>query len=45
MVFAGVTGYFALNFVKYLAVKAAFGKVSYYCWGLGTLTLVLSIIL
>lgn len=45
MVFAGVSGYFALQFVKILVNKVSFGKISYYCWGLGALTILLSIIL
>lgn len=43
MVFAGVTGYFALRFLKVIINKALFGKMSYYCWGVGVLTLILSI--
>lgn len=45
MITASVTGYFAIKLVKYLVSKTKFGKFSYYCWGVGVLTLFLSIIL
>ena len=44
-VVAGVTGYFALNVFRYLIAKNKFGVLAYYCFGVGALTLILSIIL
>jgi len=43
MVFAGVTGYFALRLLKLLIDRSRFGKIAYYCWAIGALTLILSI--
>lgn len=45
MVAAAVCGYFAIRLVKYLVSKTKFGKFSYYCWAVGCLTIILSIIL
>ncbi|MEG1490637.1 MAG: undecaprenyl-diphosphate phosphatase [Oscillospiraceae bacterium] len=44
MVIAGVSGYFAIRLVKFISQKGKFGKFSYYCFGVGILTIVLSII-
>jgi len=45
MLVAGVTGYFAIGLVKMLAQKGKFGKICYYCFTMGILTIVLKIIL
>ena len=45
MAVAGVTGYFSLRFLKKLADKGRFGGFAYYCWGVGALTVFLSVIL
>ncbi len=44
MVIAGVVGYFALVLVKkLLSGPGGFAKFAYYCWGVGVLSLILSI--
>lgn len=43
MLVAGVSGYFALTLVKKLLVSKHFSKFAYYCWGVGILSLILSI--
>ena len=45
MVVAALSGYFAIKIVKYLTNKGGLGKFSYYCWGVGVLALILSIVL
>ena len=40
-----VTGYFAIQIMRRLMSKGGFGKFAYYCWGIGALTLLLSIVL
>lgn len=45
MVIAAVSGYFAIKIVRFLADKAKLGKFSYYCWAVGILTIILSIVL
>lgn len=44
VVIAAVSGYFAIRLVNTMANKGKFGKFAYYCWGVGILTLILSII-
>lgn len=44
MVVAGVTGYFAIRLVHYLAQEGKFGKFCYYCFTVGVITIVLSFI-
>ncbi|MGM9537617.1 MAG: undecaprenyl-diphosphate phosphatase [Candidatus Onthomonas sp.] len=39
---AAMSGYFAIGLVKKLTEEGKFGKFAYYCWGVGTLALVLS---
>jgi len=41
---AGVTGFFAIKLVKLLVAKGSFGKFAYYCWGIGTIAIIWSII-
>lgn len=43
-VVAGVTGYFAIHLVKMLVKAGRFGKFAYYCWGLGIVTIIVSIV-
>ena len=38
----GVVGYFAIRLVNLLASKGKFGAFAYYCWAVGTLSLVAS---
>ncbi|MEF9971987.1 MAG: undecaprenyl-diphosphate phosphatase, partial [Oscillospiraceae bacterium] len=45
MLVAMVSGYFAISLVKMLSQKGKFGKFCYYCFGVGILTIVLSIII
>ena len=41
-VIATVTGFFAIQFIRRLMAKGDFGKVAYYCWGAGLLTVIMS---
>lgn len=41
---AAIFGYLALRLLKYISQKGSFGGFSYYCWGAGLLTLILSLI-
>ncbi len=41
---AMVTGYFALNLLRYIAKKGKFGWFAYYCWFAGAVTLLLTVI-
>jgi undecaprenyl-diphosphatase len=43
MVFAAVTGFFAIKLVKKLVDSNRFGKFAYYCWAIGAIALVASI--
>lgn len=46
MIVAGVVGYFALVLIKKLILSGdVFAKFAYYCWGVGVLTLILSMFL
>ena len=45
MIVAAVSGYFAIKLVKLLMDKGKFGRFSYYCWAVGLLTIVLTIVL
>ena len=45
MVVSSVVGYFAIRLVNLLTDKGKFGNFAYYCWGVGALTLILSILL
>lgn len=45
MLVAMVSGYFAVSLVRMICRKGHFGKFSYYCWAVGALTLILSIVL
>lgn len=41
---ATVSGYFAIRLVKLLADKGKFGKFAYYCWIVGAISLIYSIV-
>jgi len=41
---AGVVGYFAIHLVKILVKKGSFGKFAYYCWGVGIIAIITSIV-
>lgn len=45
MVVSAVVGYFAIRLVNLLTDKGKFGSFAYYCWGVGALALLLSILL
>ena len=42
---ATVTGFFAIQLMRRIMTKGDFGKFAYYCWGVGLLTIVLSLII
>lgn len=44
-VIAAVVGYFAIRLVNLLTDQGKFGNFAYYCWGVGILALVLSVLL
>ena len=43
MIVAGVSGYFAIRLLRYITQKSKFGVFAYYCWGVGLVTLILSL--
>lgn len=45
MLIAGVVGYFSIKLLKMLTEKGKFGKFCYYCFGIGILTIVLTVVL
>ena len=45
MLVAMVVGYFSLRLLRYIANKGKFGWFAYYCWGVGVLAILLSILL
>jgi len=44
-VVAAVVGFFAIQLIRRLMAKGGFGKFAYYCWGVGGLTIILSLII
>ena len=44
VVVAGVTGFFAIHLVKLLVESGKFGKFAYYCWAIGIIAIVTSIV-
>lgn len=40
---AAVSGYLSIRLLRYIADKGRFGAFAYYCWGVGVLTLVLTV--
>lgn len=44
MAVAAVSGYFAIRLVDLLAHRGKFGAFAYYCWGVGALTLLLTLL-
>ncbi len=44
VVVASVSGYFAINLVKYISKKDKFGGFAYYCWAVGLITIILTVI-
>ena len=45
MLVAGVTGYASIRLLQRIVAKGRFGGFAYYCWGVGVLSIVLSLIL
>lgn len=44
MVVAGVTGYFSIKLLQKLVAKGKFGGFAYYCWAVGVISIVVSLI-
>ena len=44
-VIAAIVGFFAIQIIRSLMNKGRFNTFAYYCWGIGTLTLILSVVL
>ena len=44
MVIAAVSGYFAIKLVNLLTDKGKFGKFSYYCWAVGVITIIATLV-
>ena len=44
VVVAAISGFFAINLVRYISKKDKFGGFAYYCWAVGLITIVLTII-
>ncbi len=42
---AAISGYFAIKLVRYIAKRERFGAFAYYCWAVGILAIVLTIII
>ena len=42
---AAVVGYFSINVLRRVIVKSGATKFAYYCWGMGVLTMILSLII
>lgn len=45
MVVAGVTGYLSIKLLQKIVSRGRFGGFAYYCWGVGALSILLSLIL
>ena len=45
MIFAGLTGFLAINLLKSILKRGKFGRLAYYCWGVGIVTMLLSFII
>jgi len=43
-VIAAGVGYFAIQFLRRLMAKNTFGNIAYYCWGIGLITIIWSLI-
>ncbi len=41
---AMISGYLAIRLLKYISRKSSFGGFAYYCWGIGLVTLILSLV-
>jgi len=45
MIVAAVVGFLAIQLIRRLMAKGMFGKFAYYCWGVGVMTIILSLVL
>jgi len=45
VVVAAVVGFFAIQLIRRLMSKGGLGKFAYYCWGVGAMTIILSLVL
>jgi len=43
-IIAAAVGFFAIQILRRIVSRGKFGKIAYYCWGLGVLTIILTII-
>jgi len=43
-VIAASVGYFAIQFIRRLMSRGTFGNIAYYCWGVGAVTMIWSLI-
>jgi undecaprenyl-diphosphatase len=44
VVVAAISGYLSIRLLKFISQRGSFGGFSYYCWGAGLVTLILSLI-
>ena len=44
-IIATIVGFFAIQLIRRMIIKGGFGKFAYYCWGLGILTMILSLLI
>ena len=44
MVVAGVAGYFAIKLISYLTAKGKFGYFAWYCWAVGLITIITTLL-
>jgi len=44
MLVAGFVGYLSISLVKFIGKSGKFGRFAYYCWVVGVLTIILSLI-
>ena len=44
-VIATITGFFAIQLIRRMINKGGFGKFAYYCWGVGMLSIILSLVI
>jgi len=43
-VIAAVVGFFAIQIIRRLISKGGFGRIAYYCWGIGVVALIIAIV-
>ena len=45
MIFAAITGFLAINLLNRIIKRGRFGKLAYYCWGVGAIVMLLSFVI